>query len=784
MKVSIYKKYNAVTPSNTVNVFKVLESIKDGTYAEQIKKVRFLINDKPARDEEKRKLPLVGFGGIFSTRGNTNLIQHSGLACLDFDHLPNLIESQQKINKDKYTLSSFISPSGDGLKVLVKIPLVGNDSDYKSFYTELQKHYNQYGETDEATKDIARATYLTYDPELFINTESELFTDRFIPKEIIIEQPKIRISDMDEISKRLITWFNKKWTTGTNRNNNLFILSSSFNDYGVSQTIALGYCLQYSSKDFNDREITLLVNSAYKNTANFGSKSFEDSAKVIELQKLVNNGSTLEQVQHKIKDVENLEDEYNRVKDDLVEDVFWYTDEKNKTHISFVRFDNYLKNKGISKYFPFENNSEFEFIIKDNNFIDWIDTTRIKDIVKKDLITRGEMDIWDVMAKNTSYFKQDILSMLDTVDVTPKRDTRKESFLYYKNYAVKTTETTTELIKYEKIDELVWRNQIIDRSIILNKESEGEFKTFIWRLSGEDKDRYYTLKSVIGYLLHSYQNTSKPKAIIFNDEMISDDVPNGGSGKGLIHKAIGCIKNIVLEDGKKWDSKGQFAYQSVNKDTQIFLLDDVGKNFRFEDLFSIITEGMTVEKKGKDAFKIPFEESPKISITTNYTVKGEGASHVRRIFEVEIANHFNEHHTPEDEFGHQFFSEWSLEEWGKFDNFMIRCIQFYLKNGLVESNKVNLEFRKLKNNLGAEFIEFMESTNLGGRISKKEFRDKFNSEYPSLARFNTAQSFNKKVKEYCIYFGYEFNEVKFNGVRHFEITNPNEETKFNEDEPF
>ena len=47
--------------------------------------------------EEKKKLPLVGFGGTFSTRGNSNLIQHSGLACLDFDHLPNLIESLQKI---------------------------------------------------------------------------------------------------------------------------------------------------------------------------------------------------------------------------------------------------------------------------------------------------------------------------------------------------------------------------------------------------------------------------------------------------------------------------------------------------------------------------------------------------------------------------------------------------------------------------------------------------------------------------------------------------------------
>ena len=69
--------------------------------------------------------------------------------------------------------------------------------------------------------------------------------------------------------------------------------------------------------------------------------------------------------------------------------------------------------------------------------------------------------------------------------------------------------------------------------------------------------------------------------------MISEDVPNGGSGKGLIHKAIGHIKNIVIEDGKKFDYKNQFAYQKVNKDTQILLLDDVPQHFDFKSLFSM-----------------------------------------------------------------------------------------------------------------------------------------------------------------------------------------------------
>lgn len=770
MNVNLYNRYNSVIPSKTMNAFKVLISIKDGTYKETIKNVRLLINDNDLRSKEKQKLPLIGWCGTFTSRGNDNLIQHSGLACLDYDHVSNVNEVKEKVNADSYTMASFISPSGDGLKVIVKIPLVGNDKDYKSFYIKLQEHYDKYGKTDDATKDISRASYLSYDPNTYINADSKLFSDRFVLKEIETAEITVKIDDMDEVSKRLITWFNKKWTTGQNRNNNLFMLSSAFNDYGVDKSIALNYCLQYTSKDFKEKEIIQLVESAYKNISNFGTKGFEDKEKKNTIKKMVHSGSDLDNIKKRVGDFKGIEKEVKKIESNLDTDVFWLEDDKGRINISFVRFDNYLKNKGISKYFPYEKNSEFEFIMKDENFIDWIDTTRIKDIVKLDLINRGFFDVWDLMAKNTRYFKTDVLSMLDTTLVNPKRDTKKESFLYYQNYAVRTTKTDIEILKYDNLSELVWKNQIINRDITLNDKSEGEFKTFLWFLSGENKDRYYTLKSVIGYLLHSYQNDSKPKAIIFNDEMISEDIPNGGSGKGLIHKAIGHIKNIVVEDGKKFDPRGQFAYQKVNKDTQIFLMDDVPKSFNFESLFSIVTEGMTVEKKGKDAFQIPFKESPKISITTNYTVKGDGASHYRRIFEVEIANYFNDKHTPEDEFGHQFFSEWSIEEWQKFDNFMIRCIQYYLNNGLVESNKVNLALRKLRNNLGVEFIEFMESLDLTNyTISKKNFRDDFNRLYPTIAKFNTAQKFNKKVKDYCEFYGYELSESKYNGVRNFNI---------------
>jgi hypothetical protein len=58
-------------------------------------------------------------------------------------------------------------------------------------------------------------------------------------------------------------------------------------------------------------------------------------------------------------------------------------------------------------------------------------------------------------------------------------------------------------------------------------------------------------------------------------------------------------------------------------------------------LFSAITEGITIEKKNKDAIRIPFSFSPKIVITTNYAIKGRGNSFLRRKVELELTSFYN-----------------------------------------------------------------------------------------------------------------------------------------------
>ena len=779
MRVSFFKNIKTVAPIKDTYALSVLELIRSGKYKNEVADIR-VQNDKTKRNALKAKLPYVTFAGTFETRSNSYLKKPSGLACLDFDDVESIDELREKVNSDNFTFASFLSPSGNGLKVLVKIPNVGNNEDYQDYYVKLIEHFSKYFKLDNGTKDLARACYLSYDDDLYQNVDSKLFTQRFNrPLKVQKEVVNIPLTDQNEIAERLDKWFTKRWSS-VNRNNNLHAYARQMNAFGVDKSTCESYLFRYDVGG-KEKEIQTLINSAYKYTAEWKTQSFEDKKRVNEIKTIAIAGENIEKIKPKLKDLdfEKVKAEFEKHKQDLKQDEFWYYTEKDQIRLATYRFLQYLENNNIFKFYPDENSGTYLFVKNDKNFINVFEEPKIKDFVLSDLRSRGCIDAFELMANTTSNFNSNFLSMVSSIDVTFNKDDKDTSYIYYKNAVVKTNKDKIETLDYNQIDDLIWKNQVIDRNISLKDESDGVFKKFIWKVSGQDPDRYYTLKSVIGYLMHSYQNEAKPKSIIFNDEMISEDIPNGGSGKGLIHRAIGHIKNLVVEDGKKFDPRAQFAYQKVNKDTQIFLMDDVPKHFNFESLFSIITEGITVEKKGQDAYQIPFQDSPKISITTNYTIQGDGASHERRVFEVEIANYFNENHTPEKEFKHLFFSDWDEDEWARFDNFMIRCIQYFLKNGLVQSNKVNLAYRKLKNELGAEFIEFMEMQTFDGKpINRKEFRDSFNKDYPNVARYNTPQKFNKKVKDYCSYYGIDFSESKYNGVMMFYLKKEQDEAPF------
>jgi hypothetical protein len=277
--------------------------------------------------------------------------------------------------------------------------------------------------------------------------------------------------------------------------------------------------------------------------------------------------------------------------------------------------------------------------------------------------------------------------------------------LYYRNCAVKITKDKVIPLDYLDLGGYVWKDHIIDRNFSICKSNDCDYKTFIGNICNKDEKRILSMESTIGYMMHGYKNLSYCPAVILNDEAISDN-PEGGTGKGLFMNALQKMKKVVVIDGKSFAFEKSFAYQLVSADTQILCFDDVKKHFDFERLFSVVTEGLTLEKKNKDAIKIPFAKSPKIAITTNYTIKGSGNSFARRKWELELHQYYSKHFTPLDEFKKLMFGDWDDDEWCIFDNYMIGCLQFYLEKGFVKSELVNANLKNLIRDTSKDFLEW------------------------------------------------------------------------------
>ena len=208
------------------------------------------------------------------------------------------------------------------------------------------------------------------------------------------------------------------------------------------------------------------------------------------------------------------------------------------------------------------------------------------------------------------------------------------------------------------------------------------------------------------------------------------------------------------------------------------VFDDVKKNFDFEEKFSLVTEGMTLERKNKDAIKLNVHDSPKLVLSTNYAIRGEGNSHDRRRHEIEIAQYYGKDLSPDDEFKRQLFDEWDNLEFTKFDNYMVHCVRMYLKNGLVKQNAKNIKLRKFIAETSMEFNEWIEDVEnfaLNVRHDKVMTFDKFTNDYQDYKKFLTRKKFNIWVQKYAKYKSFNFDQNTTNGLRWFIIEN--EKTK-------
>jgi hypothetical protein len=150
-----------------------LDYIRTGKEYDLIRQVRAEA-DADRKSALKKGLSYFTFSGTFAKREAKSLMQHSGIICLDFDHVTDIAAVRIQVQSDPYILALFVSPSGDGLKLL--LPIEG--SKHKEAFLALQDYFmDTYKlEVDKSGKDVSRACFVSYDDNLFFNPDAKLFT--------------------------------------------------------------------------------------------------------------------------------------------------------------------------------------------------------------------------------------------------------------------------------------------------------------------------------------------------------------------------------------------------------------------------------------------------------------------------------------------------------------------------------------------------------------------------------------------------------------------------------
>jgi len=189
---------------------------------------------------------------------------------------------------------------------------------------------------------------------------------------------------------------------------------------------------------------------------------------------------------------------------------------------------------------------------------------------------------------------------------------------------------------------------------------------------------------MFGYLIHTYKNQSFSPSIILSDHDADDLSRNGGRGKTLIAKGTSEVQKTIIKGGNEFDGSYRHRFADLDESYKLYVIDDVPASFNYDDLYTNVVGGISVEPKGKASREIKFNESTKFLITTNWAIRYDEkqASTNRRFIEFKLTDYFNQNRTPKDVFKQTLFEDWNAEQWNEFYNFAFVCVASYLEFGL------------------------------------------------------------------------------------------------------
>ena len=178
--VSVYRTARTKKSHDVCDIHTVADRIRSDEFRDRIVHLRSL--DAESYKREKADTPAFTAGGVFEPhrRSNVTLKEHSGLVVIDLDGLSDADDVVQRANDMPETMLCFVSPSGSGVKIIVKLdpaPLLSTQHS-KAWGAVAAFYADALGveigvEIDQSGKDVARLCFFSWDPGAYFNPDSE-----------------------------------------------------------------------------------------------------------------------------------------------------------------------------------------------------------------------------------------------------------------------------------------------------------------------------------------------------------------------------------------------------------------------------------------------------------------------------------------------------------------------------------------------------------------------------------------------------------------------------------
>ena len=766
-------------PEKEVQIAHVVRAIKSNKAIKALVENVRGAKDKKEKTLAKKKLPAITPAAIFNNkRKKDDVASFSGLTVLDFDHVPDVTKFKKQLAKVKYVFIAFVSPSGDGVKAIIRTPAVTDQDQHVGTFESLKEFFAS-DHLDDSGKDHTRLCFMSYDPDIYVNEDAEPWTQMITKKtsssSVKVPRPDVEVEKREEVILGELRKIHPDFfePIGSNRNNACMKRSAMFCDYGISEEVAkdiIGRAI-LDWDDFEVKEFEKAVSQGYK-SGEFGSKTITkrpeipaagsfsrgtrrptpEPEEIPEDTGSFSRGSARKketapaktekkEAPKKKSDPERLES----IVDENNDPIFWYyvTSGKGKQKKTTLKID-VVDLLAWLAYFGYASTKvadEPKLVrIVDNvvevvtpwdikHFvINWLD--ELREIRPKD--EKGEVDdVKRLFLSKSALSELKNLSGLPPVEIKKLKDNKTSSRLYFENCVAEITKDSVTRYEYADLDSLIWKAEINGRNLSEKKpKGKGHYEKFIEnvsRLTEESADlNKQAFETTIGYLVHTYKNPSTSKIVLTNDSHISiEGASSGRSGKGLFGKSLGHIRSRYEMSGKTLKPDDKFWLQGVKPHHQIVNIEDVARKFSFESLYNLVTDDWTIEQKYQGAIQIPADEAPKIIASTNFTVSSLDPSTLDRVHNLEFSTHYHAgvrglaDHRPEDDFGCQLFYDWTGKralQWDHFDHYIIHCLQQYLTHGLVKPKTKNLKRRQLINAVGMTVVDWLEDVIEEGKL--------------------------------------------------------------------